>query len=201
MCNKIIIIGKDSILNNYILDFVRKKFAFPIKLYSEKEFLENIVGLDAFMLIIDCYTVSNLFKVLSQIFQLNFFNVLLINCFPRNKKQWENMCYRKNIKGCLYPDLTEKKLEYAIFVVYNLGIFFENITIRENKVRRNRRNIDKLTNREIEILYYLKLRFTNKMIANILNISQNTVNVHVSKILQKKSLKSRYDLIFENDEA
>ena len=52
----------------------------------------------------------------------------------------------------------------------------------------------------MEVLFYLKLRYTNKMIANVLKISKNTVNVHVSRILQKKSISSRYDLFLNQEE-
>jgi DNA-binding NarL/FixJ family response regulator len=53
---------------------------------------------------------------------------------------------------------------------------------------------DTLTPRELEILQELKTGATNRDIAERLVISEQTVKNHVSRILKKRNLKSRYEL-------
>lgn len=48
-----------------------------------------------------------------------------------------------------------------------------------------------LTYRELEVLKILATRATNREIANLLSISENTVRAHVSKILEKLNLRNR----------
>jgi len=51
-----------------------------------------------------------------------------------------------------------------------------------------------LTPREIEVVKYLLLGYTNKQIAEILFITEATVKKHVSSIFQKTGAKNRLDL-------
>jgi DNA-binding NarL/FixJ family response regulator len=53
------------------------------------------------------------------------------------------------------------------------------------------KDISLLTYRELEVLKVLTTRATNREIANLLSISENTVRAHVSKILEKLNLRNR----------
>ncbi len=51
--------------------------------------------------------------------------------------------------------------------------------------------INKLTPREQDVLKYLSTGVTNREIANVLHITESTVKIHVSNILEKLSLRNR----------
>lgn len=57
--------------------------------------------------------------------------------------------------------------------------------------KRQDRDFSLLTNRELEILKILGIRATNREIAVQLGISENTVRVHVGRILEKLRLRNR----------
>jgi DNA-binding NarL/FixJ family response regulator len=62
------------------------------------------------------------------------------------------------------------------------------LTVKENI---QEKNFNLLTYRELEVLDLLVSRATNREIATKLSISENTVRVHVSNILEKLNLRSR----------
>ncbi len=57
--------------------------------------------------------------------------------------------------------------------------------IEENKI---------LTDREIEVLYYMTKSLTNREIAAILDITHHTVKAHISAILRKLECKNRTEV-------
>lgn len=63
---------------------------------------------------------------------------------------------------------------------------------RDTRPRRGRANgVDQLTRREEEVLKHVGEGAQNKTIALMLNMSENTVKVHLHRILQKFRLKNR----------
>ena len=54
-----------------------------------------------------------------------------------------------------------------------------------------------LTTREKEIFELLILNKTTKDVANILNISEKTVRNHISNVMQKLEVKTRYQAVIE----
>ena len=54
-----------------------------------------------------------------------------------------------------------------------------------------------LTNREKEIFELLVDNKTTKEVANILNISEKTVRNHISNVIQKLSVNTRYHALVE----
>jgi RNA polymerase sigma factor (sigma-70 family) len=52
-------------------------------------------------------------------------------------------------------------------------------------------NMDSLTDRELEVLEWVKAGKTNQEIATILNISQNTVKSHLKRIYKKLNVSKR----------
>ena len=48
-----------------------------------------------------------------------------------------------------------------------------------------------LSRRELEVLAYIKLGFTNRQIAGRLGVSTNTVNKHVQQVLRKLEVSNR----------
>ena len=54
-----------------------------------------------------------------------------------------------------------------------------------------------LTTREKEIFELLILNKTTKDVANILHISEKTVRNHISNVMQKLDVKTRYQAVIE----
>lgn len=54
-----------------------------------------------------------------------------------------------------------------------------------------------LTEREKEIFEILVLNKTTKDVANILHISEKTVRNHISNVMQKLEVKTRYQAVIE----
>lgn len=54
-----------------------------------------------------------------------------------------------------------------------------------------------LTTREKEIFELLVLNKTTKDVANILHISEKTVRNHISNVMQKLDVKTRYQAVIE----
>lgn len=57
--------------------------------------------------------------------------------------------------------------------------------------------LERLTEREFEVLEYLKRGLTNKEIAEILKVTHHTVKAHISSILSKFNCKNRTQVLFE----
>jgi len=55
--------------------------------------------------------------------------------------------------------------------------------------------VSAMTSRELQVLERVEQRFSNKEIANLLNIGENTVKYHVSNILGKLHAVSRGDIV------
>lgn len=195
----IVIIGRENLFISFLYDYLSRELKYKVIILSDKELLDELSELEISAIIIDCYSYSSILSFVKKVINIKFCNILLINCFEKRKTQWERFCNKNNISGCLYPDMEKKDLEQALLIITNCGKYFKNISMNEKRMCLFFCN-DELTNREMEVLFYLKLRYTNKMIANVLKISKNTVNVHVSRILQKKSISSRYDLFLNQEE-
>ena len=54
----------------------------------------------------------------------------------------------------------------------------------------------KLTPRQLDVMKLLTDALTNKRIANALDISENTVKVHVSAVFRAYDVKSRLELLY-----
>jgi len=87
------------------------------------------------------------------------------------------------------------KMILSIKKILNGEICFNNMQCQENEETPNERLGDKLTNRQIEVLLYLCEGKPNKLIARQLDMSENTVRVHVSAILNKLGASNRTEAI------
>ena len=59
------------------------------------------------------------------------------------------------------------------------------------QTKRKTIKISALTGRESEVIYHIQKGCTNKEIAEILNISSNTVKTHIDKIFKKLNVCNR----------
>jgi|GEM_PF-990049 len=126
------------------------------------------------------------------------------------EKCWQGLyvfCFKTNIQlvnketfllGRNTKELTVIKDEIELIkTIFQLPLCL-NITLTENEssVTQNEKtslftDFNNLTSREIEVLRFLAMGYTNKMIASKLYISPNTVKTHVSQIITKLGVKSR----------
>jgi NarL family two-component system response regulator LiaR len=65
--------------------------------------------------------------------------------------------------------------------------------VQRSVVRKNR-TPNELTDREIEIIEFVKKRMSNDEIASLLGIRNTTVKFHISNVLSKLHLSTRHDL-------
>ena len=66
---------------------------------------------------------------------------------------------------------------------------------RTNRVLKHLASCDaRLTSRERQIMEFLRMRYSNRQIASILDISERTVKFHVSNALKKCNVENRWDL-------
>lgn len=65
----------------------------------------------------------------------------------------------------------------------------------DNHNNKNSINHIRLTSRQIEVLSFLAIGDSNKVIARKLNLSENTIRVHVSAILEQLDCHTRYEAV------
>jgi len=110
---------------------------------------------------------------------------------------------KAGIHGYLPKNTTQKELLLAIDTVYNGEEYFsKNIAdtilksyVNSAKQKNEQSNLDRLTNREREILQYIIEGDNNTKISEVLNISIRTVETHKTNIMKKLNLNSAVDLI------
>lgn len=56
-------------------------------------------------------------------------------------------------------------------------------------------NLELLTEREKDVLYYLSKCFTNKEIGEILHVTHHTIKAHVASIIRKLSGRNRFEVV------
>lgn len=117
--------------------------------------------------------------------------------FPCN----ENECLRwlfRGIWGLVAYDRFEKELPRAVRRVAEGKYWFPAPVVKRwNRIGSARRDSalpEPLTGRENQVLDFLLRRFSNKEIADILNISDSTVKFHVAHVLAKLQLTCRHEL-------
>ncbi|MCL2872082.1 MAG: two-component system response regulator NarL [Betaproteobacteria bacterium] len=66
-------------------------------------------------------------------------------------------------------------------------------SLREKSAPGGERRLDELTTRERDVLGLIAAGFSNKTVANRLNITESTVKVHVKNLLKKLKLRSRVE--------
>ena len=112
--------------------------------------------------------------------------------------------------GFVLKDTAMEILKFALLEVMEGGVYispklareifsyFNNSLSADNTINRgDTQSVKKLTLRELEVLSYLQKGATNKMIAEKIFISKDTVKYHIKNIYSKLQIKSRKDLYFK----
>ncbi len=121
-----------------------------------------------------------------------------------NSKQSVCRALKEGASGYLLKDATSEELVEAIMTVYKGGMALspsiakfaeKGIIGKHMEIDENEDDLDRLTDRERQILSFIAEGKTNKEIANCLSISKSTVNIHRTKMMQKLDLHDTIELI------
>lgn len=101
-------------------------------------------------------------------------------------------------KGYVLKNTSKKELMEAILEVADGGVYYSD-KVLTNTMKTisagNDPSISKLTEREIEIIKLIIKSLTNKEIADVLSISELTVNTHRKNAMRKLSIKNTAGLV------
>lgn len=127
-------------------------------------------------------------------------NILVLRSLPNLEEGGSLLSH--NIAGYGNSNMSDDAFIQAINVIQNGSIWLypdlmKDIINKVNKLNLNNEThklLDNLTNREKEIATSISEGKTNKAIADKLNISPNTVKIHISSIFEKLGIKNRVTL-------
>lgn len=107
---------------------------------------------------------------------------------------------RAGVSGYILKQAAESELIDAIYAVWRGMIYIHptlmNALVPHNKDTLSRNNEgEALTPRELDILRFLVRGYTNRQIADRLQISIRTVETHRANLMEKLNLHSRVDLV------
>lgn len=112
-------------------------------------------------------------------------------------EQIKSVCIENGINGYIYKSELENSIILAIQCILKGGIYYsgsQNINWNERSHHNKINPFSKLTNRELEIVRYTIKGFPCKKIANILEISDRTVQRHYENIYEKLGKQSTVQL-------
>lgn len=115
----------------------------------------------------------------------------------REEERIDRNKLKKLSNGIISKTISPNELRIAIERVMSGDFFLYHSSIKsdEHKIAEGKYELDGLTKRENEILYYLAKGLPSKDIADKLFLSPRTVDSHRSKIIQKYKLKTASELV------
>jgi len=126
--------------------------------------------------------------------------ILVLTTFDLDDVVYEAL--RAGASGFLLKDAPEERLITAIRVVADGGSLFApsvTRTLIAEFAQRSRRaspvSVDRLTERETEVLVQIARGLSNAEIAQALFVTENTVKTHVARILMKVGLRDRVQAV------
>jgi len=123
--------------------------------------------------------------------------VLMLSVYNDTQRIFQSLC--AGASGYVSKQTAFAKIKEALSSIYNGGAFMSpdiarKVTDYFNPVHPSKIQ-DPLTTREEQVLHAIEEGLTNKIIAERLNISIETVKTHVKKIYQKLEVNSRLDIV------
>jgi len=126
--------------------------------------------------------------------------ILVLTTFDLDDVVYEAL--RAGASGFLLKDAPEERLITAIRVVADGGSLFAPSVTRAliaEFAQRSRRaspvSVDRLTERETEVLVQIARGLSNAEIAEALFVTENTVKTHVARILMKLGIRDRVQAV------
>lgn len=126
------------------------------------------------------------------------FNVVIVNPIAIINKVGSFHKLRKKSQGTtwialqytLYEQALIAKFDDVLSIFDDPELFFQKISKSMKQSSTHDKDVEELSDREIEVLEQLVKGFSNKEIANSLNISIHTVISHRKRIVEKTGIKS-----------
>lgn len=140
------------------------------------------------------------FNTLSDLFQKDFFDnklrVLLLGsrCLPIIEDVFLEDYISHGLVGILSPDVSESQFHKALDSVLSGGLWFERKRLEGVVSGVHGRNIPHLTAKEMEIVKLICEGLSNKEIKKHLNITEQSVRSHLSRIYKKAGVSDRLQL-------
>lgn len=207
---RVCILGQKNLYNEFVSYGIASQLGYDVKIETDMEaFLADIElmkqmeddGRPLILLIdIQAYSFEEIFKhVLMHIGQDNRFSLSLFNLNKSSGLEKKVISWK--IKGFFYKtDSIEHFLKgMKCLLKGELWIsrdilsecLYENIEAKQSLIREK----NDLTNREIEILSYIRLGMTNEEISEKMFISMNTVKTHIYNVYKKINAVNRMQAV------
>jgi DNA-binding NarL/FixJ family response regulator len=110
----------------------------------------------------------------------------------------EEMIHDADISGYVLKNISKEALTHAIRRIAGGGIYFQDEVLEEmqknDRIKKENNSVN-LTNREIEIIKLLEKEMNTRDIANMLFISERTVETHRKNIFRKTQTNSLIGLV------
>jgi DNA-binding NarL/FixJ family response regulator len=197
---KIMVVEEDSSKNKKILKYLKSDSRFDLfkSYYDHEKILNNVIKINPCLLIFFCKDLKEIFN------SINSINVIDKDCkfiiFSPNIVFSDLIAVvNKNVMGWISEDIDKDFFISIIYAVINGGyvviIKDARNVLNNSEVKSIYKddffNTSNLTEREIAVLTLLTEGASNKTIANVLYISENTAKTHVRNILEKLQIRSR----------
>ena len=160
--------------------------------------LENILKLNPDVILADYSADFNILLSLPEEFlALNRLKIILIGDrtlrFIADKQLKELVL--KGVVGILPPSADSELLKKALNAVFSGEVWLDRNTLMKifNSMRKQEKNVN-LAKREKEIMFHICQGYRNKEIAQKLNISEQTVKSHCTRIYKKIGVTDRLQL-------
>lgn len=128
-------------------------------------------------------------------------NIIILSMY--DDEDYISSCLEFGVKGYVVKNESSSELDYAIKTVLQGRNYFsrqaQNVIFRKysqnvNK-KKQREDLVKLTNREIEIVKLIAEGLTSQQMADKLFISPRTVETHRANLMKKMSVKNAVELV------
>jgi two-component system response regulator NreC len=177
-----------------------------LKISDEKNLIHDIKNSPVNILILNISNLTN--EVLDLIREINtgFPNIRILILSVESNEELVFKTIKAGAKGFLAKDTGRKELIEAIYTLRNGFDYYSKsitnillnkyiISIKSDKRSQQKKKLNSLSARELEIMELWGNSYTNKEIADKLFISIRTVESHKNHIMQKLNLKSVVDLV------
>ena len=193
---KVLVISESFIMRDSLKVFFDEIFNIEgIKTSSNLSCLRNEDFLDIDFLFIDINRKDiNIVRHLSEIKNKNK-NIKIMILDTRKDISLFLKLINHGIDGYILNITDKDEFIYIIRKVLNGKKFYDSELLQYSIQNHKVNDENNLTSRENNVLSYVYKGFSNKEIANELNVTDYTIKKHVSSILKKLNLRNRQELI------
>jgi DNA-binding NarL/FixJ family response regulator len=201
---KILIIQDNKILLDYISALLKKQpdMSFVSTISNSENILKLISEVRPAIVLLDLLSTNENSLEIVRLIKKDFpeAKIIVMDIFPSRADVYEYV--QEGVSGLMLPDIRPVEFLRTIRSVYKgskvlppflTGALFSQIAkskINEHDIS-SINKIIRLTKRENQVIEYISKGFTNKEIAQQLQLSTYTVKSHVHNILDKLSLSTR----------